>query len=147
MEVALENLTKRVDNIEYKEVKPLKEEVNELKTDLKLNAQMVSRNIETNNQLNITMRSLEKTMILMEQSMSQSSNKVNDIDDKLDRMNEKFEEKFQDVGTKIQEVDNKYMLDVGTAMTNSVKSNIEKIITLILAGGGLAYIYHLLSIK
>lgn len=140
----LEEVKKKINHLEYDEIKNIKDEITNIKVNLAENNLLTKQCINSNEKLNETMISVKDTMITMSESMRQT-NKVSEelalsvksLGNKVDTMDDKFSNKFQEVDDKIKIVDNKTKVDLAETTTNGISSSIIKGIMWLLCGGGL----------
>ena len=115
----LEALTKRVDKIEYTDIKNMNNELTEIKLDLRENNLLTKQSIEMNAKLTDTMDSLKSAMLEISHSIKETSKetanlgrKVDSLDDKVNRTNDKMDEKFTELKSKVESVDDKAKVDI-----------------------------------
>ena len=138
----IENLKGRIDNLEYKDIKEIRDNVNQIKIDqakIGIITENVTKAIE---KLNITLESSRETMIAMAQSIRDSNNisseltsAVENLNSKVDNIEEKMDINFEDVYNNIRKIDNKMKVDVGTM----IKNVFQKWGILIVIGGAMIY--------
>lgn len=122
----MEELGKRVDHIQYEEIKEIKEDISGLKVSLAENNILTKQCIESNKTLNETMGSIKDTMLLMSENMKQSNKNseelaqsIGSLNGKITDMDSRFSNKFQEVDNKINGVDEKSKVDILTWMKNN----------------------------
>ena len=115
----LEALVKRVDKIEYTDIKGINTELTEIKLDLRENNLLTKQSIEMNAKLSDTMDSFKSAMIEITHSIKESNNKTADLgrkmdsfEDKLNRTNAKMDEKFNELKSDVESVDEKGKIDL-----------------------------------
>lgn len=100
---AVEDLKKKVEHLEYEEIKEIKDKIGKIEIDLNTNNILTKQSIETTNKLSETMNCVRETMIEMSQSIKQGNEvskiltesvgelgkKVSRLDDKVNDMDEK----------------------------------------------------------
>lgn len=128
------DLKKKVENLEYKEIKSLKEEVTDIRIELSNNSLLTQQAIETSRKLSDTMENVREAMIKISESIA-TTNKIStdlahNMDDLANKVN-KLDEKVED---RIDGVENKSKIDV----VEWLKGNF---ITIIMAVGVLLYAY------
>lgn len=155
---------KRIDHIEYDDIKGINQEINNVKIELNTNNLLVKQATETNRSLALTMDSMKSAMVELAQSIksqnetslkqteviSKLSEKLNVVDSKVNSVETKVnnvetkvdnvESKFDDVDDEIQRVDNKSKIDITETQTSSIKSFLTKYGGYIVGGGGLVAI-------
>lgn len=129
----LQDLEKKVNRLEYTELKDVKEKINNIEVGLAKNTQLTESLITTNKDLGNTLRSVEKTMIAMSESMKQSSDKVDGLSNKVDKM-----------GERINEIDDKDKIDTSKIFNKTVASGIEKVLIFIIGGSFVAFVASLI---
>lgn len=102
-----EDLTKKIDNIEYKEIVPLKTEVNNLKVNIAENTLLTKQAIESSERLSETMQTMRDTMIEITQSLrngnrisSELTESVKALNIKVDAVEDKMTQKFIEIDEK-----------------------------------------------
>ena len=115
----LEDLKKKIDHLEYDEINPMKEDINEIKITLTSNDLLVKQALESNKKVSDSLEVLKDTMVEVSRSV-RDSNRINDeITKTIEELNKRISsvdnntkdalEKFE---TKITEIDNKSKLDI-----------------------------------
>ena len=115
----LEEVKKKINHLEYDEIKNIKDEIGNIKVNLAENSLLTKQSVDSNEKLNDTMTSVKDTMLVMSESMRQS-NKVSEelalsvksLGTKVDIMDDKFGNKFQEVDNKINGVNDKSKIDI-----------------------------------
>ena len=141
----LEEVKRKINHLEYDEIKNIKDEIGNIKVNLAENNLLTKQCVDSNEKLNDTMTSVKDTMLIMSESMKQS-NKVSEelalsvksLGNKVDTMDDKFGAKFQEVDNKINDVDDKTKIDLAETTTDGIKESIKKGIIWLVCGGGLA---------
>lgn len=115
----LEALAKRVDKIEYTDIKNMNNELTEIKLDLRENNLLTKQSIEMNAKLSDTMDSFKSAMIEITHSIKESNKetaglgrKMDSLEDKVNRTNDKMDEKFKELKSKVESVDDKAKVDI-----------------------------------
>ena len=115
----LEALQKRVDKIEYTDIKSINNELTEIKLDLRENNLLTKQSIEMNAKLSDTMDSFKSAMIEITHSIKESNKetaglgrKMDSLEDKVNRTNDKMDEKFKELKSKVESVDDKGKVDL-----------------------------------
>ena len=114
-----EDLKKKIDHLEYDEINPMKEDINEIKITLTSNDLLVKQALESNKKVSDSLEVLIDTMVEVSRSV-RDSNRINDeITKTIEELNKRISsvdnntkdalEKFE---TKITEIDNKSKLDI-----------------------------------
>lgn len=92
----LEEVKKKINHLEYEEIKNIKEDISNIKIDLATNNLLTKQSIETTTRLSETMDRVSDTMIKLSSGIEQSnrvsrelSNKVSGLEDRFDTLEEK----------------------------------------------------------
>ena len=121
-----EDLKKKIDHLEYDEINPMKEDINEIKITLTSNDLLVKQALESNKKVSDSLEVLKDTMLEVSRSV-RDSNRINDeITKTIEELNKRISsvdnntkdalEKFE---CKITEIDNKSKLDIMLWMKNN----------------------------
>ena len=121
-----EDLKKKIDHLEYDEINPMKEDINEIKITLTSNDLLVKQALESNKKVSDSLEVLKDTMVEVSRSV-RDSNRINDeITKTIEELNKRISsvdnntkdalEKFE---TKITEIDNKSKLDIVLWLKNN----------------------------
>lgn len=107
----VEELKKKVDKIEYRDIKGLQDDVADIKSDLKVNSLLTQQSIDSAKELSQTLQSVKTTMVQISSNMEKmAENSVdlsNDVKDVKNDMNS-----FKDeVNNKIEEINDKSTID------------------------------------
>lgn len=112
MESTIEDLKKKVNNIEYKEIKELKDELCNVKLSLNQNNILTENCIKSNEKMSATLDSVRETMIIISESVKQSNtvskelaDSVKSLGGQVTKLDDKMEEKFIEVDDKINSAD------------------------------------------
>ena len=136
----LNDLKKKMNHIEYEEIKGLKEDISTIKIDLARNSQLTETVAKSYDKMSDTMDSVKETMIVMSESMKQNNKTMEELGDKVDAMDSKFSNQIQDVKNGIEEVDNKSKVDLVADGTKSIRKNIWKIASFVLLSVIIVYV-------
>ena len=128
----IDDLRKRIDNLQYKELEPLKEKVNDFAVTLERNNTLTEMCIKTNDKMSTTLDSVKDTMI----KLSDSVTNANKISTQLTENVEKLNNKVDKMEERIVSVDNKGKVDILT----TIKENWIRILEAIVSLSVLAYI-------
>ena len=138
----IDNLKSRIDNLEYKDIKEIKEDVNQIKIDQAKIGIITENATKAIEKLNATLDSSRETMIAMAQSIKDSNNisseltsAVENLNAKVDNIEDKMDNNFEDVYSNIRKIDNKMKVDVGVI----VKDAVQRWGILIIIGGAIVY--------
>lgn len=142
MEVMLDDLKKRVDHLQYDEIAPLKEEMNEVKIELNKNDFLTQQVMESNKKLNETMDTFKQTMVDISSSIKENNkisqqlaNTVDELNMKVTKVEDNTNESINKISAKIDEVDSKSKFDI----VNWARDNF---ISVLLTIGALGYIIY-----
>lgn len=114
-----EDLKKKIDHLEYDEINPMKEDINDIKLNIGRYDLLIKQALESNKKVSDSLEVLKDTMVEVSRSV-RDSNRINDeITKTIEELNKKIGsvdnntrvalEKFE---TKITEIDNKSKLDI-----------------------------------
>lgn len=138
----IDNLKSRIDNLEYKDIKEIKEDVNQIKIDQAKIGIITENATKAIEKLNATLDSSRETMIAMAQSIKDSNNisseltsAVENLNAKVDNIEDKMDNNFEDVYSNIRKIDNKMKVDFGVI----IKDTFQKWGALIIIGGTIIY--------
>lgn len=114
-----EDLKKKIDHLEYDEINPMKEDINEIKITLTSNDLMVKQALESNKKVSDSLEVLKDTMVEVSRSV-RDSNRINDeITKTIEELNKRIcsvddstKNTLKAFGEKIEEIDNKSKLDI-----------------------------------
>lgn len=122
----LEDLKKKIDHLEYDEINPMKEDINEIKVNISKYDLLIKQALESNKKVSDSLEVLKDTMVEVSRSV-RDSNRINDeITKTIEELNKRISsvdnntkdalEKFEN---KITEIDNKSKLDIMLWMKNN----------------------------
>ena len=114
-----EDLKKKIDHLEYDEINPMKEDINEIKIALTSNDLLIKQALESNKKVSDSLEVLKDTMVEVSRSV-RDSNRINDeITKTIEELNKRIgsvdnntKEALEKFECKITEIDNKSKLDV-----------------------------------
>lgn len=139
---AIEELKKKVEDIEYKDIKELRDDVSTIKIQLERNNVLTEQNVESNKKLSETMGIVKDTMISMGSSIELNNENSKKLADSIEQMSNRFDGKFKDVDERMNQINNKGMIDTTILYK-------EWLVKLILGGGALgglaSIIYYVIS--
>lgn len=143
MEEVINELKKRVNNIEYKEIKEFREKMCSMEVSLNQANLLTESCIKSNEKMSDTLNSVKETMIIMSESMKQGNkvseelaNSVKSLGSQVNSLDNKMDEKFTEVDKKINQIDDKGKFD----WELWIKNNFMKIIGRIMGIIGIIYI-------
>lgn len=110
-----DELKKKIEHLEYDEIKPIKEDINEMKITLSNNDILTKQSLESNQKLSSAIDILKNTMVEVSQSVKDS----NRINTEITKTIEELNKKIASVETRINEIDDKSKLDIMLWMKNN----------------------------
>ena len=110
-----EELKKKIEHLEYDEIKPIKQDVNEMKITLSNNDLLTKQALESNQKLSSALDILKNTMVEVSQSVKDS----NRINTEITKTIEELNKKIASVEVKIKEIDEKSKLDIMLWLKNN----------------------------
>lgn len=121
-----EDLKKKIDHLEYDEINPMKDDINEIKITLTSNDLLVKQALESNKKVSDSLEVLKDTMVEVSRSV-RDSNRINDeITKTIEELNKRIcsvdnntNNKFKELGDRIEEIDNKSKLDIMLWLKNN----------------------------
>ena len=121
-----EELKKKIDHLEYDEINPMKEDINDIKITLSNNDILVKQALESNKKVSDSLEVLKDTMLEVSRSV-RDSNRINDeITKTIEELNRRIcsvegntKETLKTFSEKIAEIDNKSKLDIMLWMKNN----------------------------
>ena len=125
----LDKTNKRIDHLEYEEIKSIKDDVSKIQINLSNNNLLTQQSIDTTNKLSETMDSIKETMIKLANGIDMSNKTSNELSGKVSGLEKRFDT-----------LEDKSKFDIG----QFVKNNWISIIVLF---GVLAYTILGLNIK
>lgn len=87
----LEYLPKKIDNIEYKEIKELKNKIENIEVDLAKNNLLTKQNTEAMNKMSETMDSVRETMVQITSAIEYTSKTNQELAENIRQQNEKID--------------------------------------------------------
>ena len=123
---SFEEIKKKIDHLEYDEINPMKEDINDIKITLSNNDILVKQALESNKKVSDSLEVLKDTMIEVSRSV-RDSNRINDeITKTIEELNKRIcsvegntKETLKTFSEKIAEIDNKSKLDIMLWMKNN----------------------------
>ena len=110
-----EELKKKIEHLEYDEIKPIKNDISEMKISLSNNDLLTKQALESNQKLSSAIDILKNTMVEVSQSVKDS----NRINTEITKTIEELNKKIASVETRINEIDDKSKLDIMLWMKNN----------------------------
>ena len=110
-----DELKSKINHLEYDEIKPLKEDVNEIKLKMNTNDLLTKQALENNEKLSHAIGTLKDTMVEISQSVKDS----NRINGEITKTIEELNKKITSVEVRINEIDDKSKLDIVLWLKNN----------------------------
>lgn len=122
----LEYLPKKIDNIEYKEIKELKDKIENIEVDLAKNNLLTQQNTEAMNKMSQTMDSVRETMVQISdaieytsktnQELAENIRQQNVKIDKLQSRQDTYDEHMREIRKEIDDNEEKSKIDIRTVL-------------------------------
>lgn len=114
-----DELKKKIDHLEYDEINPMKDDINEIKISITSNDLLVKQALESNKKVSDSLETLKDTMIEVSRSV-RDSNRINDeitktieeLNKKISSVDDNTKETLKEFKGKIEQIDDKSKLDV-----------------------------------
>lgn len=120
------DLEKRLDHIQYEEIKEIKETVSTMKIDMATNNLLTKQAVETSKELSATMSSVRETMLIMSENMKQGNKELSEnmiaLKDNIINLEDKVDSKFEDVNKRVSQIDNESKINVRVWLTKNAFS-------------------------
>lgn len=121
-----EDLKKKIDHLEYDEINPMKEDINEIKLNIGRYDLLIKQALESNKKVSDSLEILKDTMVEVSRSV-RDSNRINDeITKTIEELNKRIcgvenntKETLKMFEGKIDEIDNKSKLDIVLWLKNN----------------------------
>ena len=121
-----EEIKKKINHLEYDEIAPMKEDINEIKITINRNDLLIKQALESNKKVSDSLEVLKDTMVEVSRSV-RDSNRINDeITKTIEELNKRIcsvdnstKETLKAFENKITEIDNKSKLDIMLWMRNN----------------------------
>lgn len=121
-----EELKSKINHLEYDEIKPIKEDINEMKITLSNNDLLTKQALESNKKVSDSLEALKNTLVEVAQSVKDSNRINNEITKTIEELNKRIgsvenntQETLKAFGEKIEEIDNKSKLDIVLWLKNN----------------------------
>ena len=98
----LDDLRKRVDHLQYKEIEPLKDKVGKMEVSLEHTDTLMEMCIKTNENMSKTLDSIRNTMMDLSKSVTDSNRISSELTINVDKLNNKVE-KLEDKIDKVED--------------------------------------------
>lgn len=135
----LDELKKKVNHLEYDEIKTLKDDITQIKIDLNTNNLLTQQSIKSNEKLSTTLESVQTAMFEITESLKDSNKistelaqTVSNLNNKVDVLSDNTSERLQEFDNKIAAIDNKSKIDITELEKDKFSDNAKKY----LVGGG-----------
>ena len=121
-----DELKKKIDHLEYDEINPMKEDINEIKISITSNDLLIKQALESNKKVSDSLEVLKDTMLEVSRSV-RDSNRINDeITKTIEELYKRIcsvenntKDTLKTFSEKISEIDNKSKLDIMLWMRNN----------------------------
>ena len=87
----LDKTNKRIDHLEYEEIKSIKDDVSKIQINLSNNNLLTQQSIDTTNKLSETMDSIKETMIKLADGIDMSNKTSNELSGKVSGLEKRFD--------------------------------------------------------
>ena len=121
-----DELKSKINHLEYDEIKPIKEDINEMKITLSNNDLLTKQALESNKKVSDSLEALKNTLVEVAQSVKDSNRINNEITKTIEELNKRIgsvenntQETLKAFGEKIEEIDNKSKLDIMIWLKNN----------------------------
>ena len=128
------DLKKKVENLEYKEIKSLKEEITDIKIELSNNSLLTQQAIDTSRKLSDTMENVKEAMIKISDSITTTNKISNDLASNVDDLANKVNRLDEKVENRLDDIESKSKFDILEWLKNNF-------VTIIMAIGVFMYLY------
>lgn len=135
----LDELKKKINHLEYDEIKTLKDDITQIKIDLNTNNLLTQQSIKSNEKLSTTLESVQTAMFEITESLKDSNKisteltqSVSNLNNKVDVLSDNTNERLQEFNNKIAAIDNKSKIDIMELEKDKFSDNAKKY----LVGGG-----------
>lgn len=91
------DLKKKIEHLEYDEIKTIKEEVSDMKNNMTRTETLLEQNIKSSDRLSDTLDKVQDTMTRLSESMQHNNKAVNELSNKVTNLEEKID-KVEDDG-------------------------------------------------
>ena len=87
-----EELKKKVNHLEYEELKEVKHEIQVIKEDMARNNILLAQNIDSSEKLNITLNNVQNTMIQLSENIKHNNETTNSLNQKVSNHEQKMDD-------------------------------------------------------
>lgn len=140
----MEELKKKIQDLEYHEIKELKQELESVKIDLAKNNVLTEQNTEAMNNVSKTMASIRETMVQISSAISyvnksnqELSENIMNQNAKIDRLQERqdiYDKNMEKVKNKVENVEDKGKFDI-------IEFIEKNFVSIIMSIGVLSYLF------
>jgi len=109
--VEVEELKKKVDKIEYTDIKGLQDDVADIKSDLKVNSLLTQQSIDSAKELSQTLQSVKTTMVQISSNMEKMAENSVDLSNDVKDVKNDMNSFKSEVNEKIEEINDKSTID------------------------------------
>lgn len=103
------DIEKRLDHLEYDEIKEIKATVNKMQIDMATNNLLTKQAVEASKDLSETMSKVRETMLVMSENMKQGNKELSDsmiaLKDNIVNLEDKVDNKFEGMNKRISQID------------------------------------------
>ncbi len=85
-----EELKKKVNHLEYEELKEVKHEIQVIKEDMARNNILLAQNIDSSEKLNVTLNNVQNTMIQLSENIKHNNETTNSLNQKVSNLEQKI---------------------------------------------------------
>lgn len=135
----LDELKKKINHLEYDEIKTLKDDITQIKIDLNTNNLLTQQSIKSNEKLSTTLESVQTAMFEITESLKDNNKistelaqTVSNLNNKVDVLSDNTNKRLQEFNNKIATIDNKSKIDIMELEKDKFSDNAKKY----LVGGG-----------
>ena len=107
----VEELKKKVDKIEYTDIKGLQDDVADIKSDLKVNSLLTQQSIDSAKELSQTLQSVKTTMVQISSNMEKMAENSVDLSNDVKDVKNDMNSFKSEVNEKIEEINDKSTID------------------------------------
>lgn len=140
----MEELKKKIQDLEYHEIKELKQELESVKIDLAKNNVLTEQNTEAMNNVSKTMASIRETMVQISSAISYVNKSNQELSEnimnqnvKIDRLQERqdiYDKNMEKVKNKVENVEDKGKFDI-------IEFIEKNFVSIIMSIGVLSYLF------
>lgn len=130
----LEYLPKKIDKIEYTEIKELRDKIENIEVDLAKNNLLTQQNTEAMNKMSDTMDSVRETMVQMSGAIEYTSRTNKELAENIKQQNEKIDKlqaRQDEIQEKMNQNEEKNKIDIRQVL----KDNFFKILGTLIGAG------------